>query len=61
MLAREVIQNVTLEDIPKILHLLPEAEQIKLLEDLDILGKLKGKEQAQLSSWSLLKRSGPHS
>jgi predicted phage terminase large subunit-like protein len=59
MLARDAIQNVTLEDIPKILHLLPEGEQIKLLEDLDILGKLKGKEMAQVKFMEFVKKVWP--
>jgi predicted phage terminase large subunit-like protein len=36
-----------LKDIPKILHLLPPAEQAKLLEDLELLEKLRSKELAQ--------------
>jgi len=59
MLAKEVIQNVSLEDIPSILHLLPEAEQLKLLEDLDILGKLKSKEQAQVKFMEFVKKVWP--
>jgi len=59
MLAKEVIQNVTLEDIPKILHLLPEGEQLKLLEDLDLLYKLQGKELAQVKFMEFVKKVWP--
>jgi predicted phage terminase large subunit-like protein len=59
MLAKEVIKNVSLEDIPGILHLLPEAEQLKLLEDLDILGRLKSKEQAQVKFMEFVKKVWP--
>ena len=59
MLAREVIENVSLEDIPKILHLLPQGEQLKLLEDLDILGKLKSKEKAQVKFIEFVKKVWP--
>ena len=59
MLAKEVIKNVTLEDIPKILHLLPEGEQLKLLEDLDLLYKLQGKEQAQVKFMEFVKKVWP--
>ena len=38
-----VLETVSLKDIPKILHLLPEAEQAKLLEELERLEELKGK------------------
>ena len=54
-----VLNTVSLEDIPKILHLLPEAEQLKLLEDLDILGKLKSKEQAQVKFMEFVKKVWP--
>jgi predicted phage terminase large subunit-like protein len=59
MLAKEVIENVTLKDIPKILHLLPEGEQLKLLEDLDLLYKLQGKELAQVKFMEFVKKVWP--
>ena len=39
--------SFSLKDIPRILHLLPQAEQAKLLEDLELLERLKSKELAQ--------------
>jgi len=49
----------TLKDIPKILHLLPQAEQAKLLEDLNLLEKLKDREMAQTKFMPFVKRVWP--
>jgi len=59
MLAKDVIENVSLKDIPKILHLLPESEQAKLLEDLELLDTLKNKELAQKKFMSFVKKVWP--
>jgi predicted phage terminase large subunit-like protein len=59
MLAKDVIENVSLKDIPKILHLLPESEQAKLLEDLELLDTLKNKELAQKRFMSFVKKVWP--
>lgn len=45
--AQEILNTVSLKDIPKILGQLTEAEQRQLLGELDKLGELKNKELAQ--------------
>jgi len=55
----EANQLISLKDIPKILHLLPESEQAKLLEDLNLLQILKNKELAQTKFMPFVKRVWP--
>ena len=50
---------VSLKDIPSILHLLPEQEQAKLLEDLQLLENLKTKETAQTKFMSFVRLVWP--
>jgi predicted phage terminase large subunit-like protein len=45
--AQEILNNISLKDIPKILPQLTEAEQRQLLLELEKLGELKNKELAQ--------------
>ena len=45
--AQEILKNISLKDIPKILNQLTEAEQRQLLIELETLGELKNKELAQ--------------
>jgi len=45
--AQELLNNISLKDIPKILPQLTEAEQRQLLMELEKLGELKNKEIAQ--------------
>jgi len=59
MLAKEVLESVSLKDIPSILHLLNEDQQAKLLEDLEQLDKLKGKELAQIKFMPFVRRVWP--
>jgi len=59
MLAREILNSVSLKDIPKILHLLPETEQAKLLHDLEMLENLKSKEAAQTKFMPFVKKVWP--
>jgi predicted phage terminase large subunit-like protein len=59
MLAKDVIENVTLKDIPSILHLLPKEEQLKLLEDLELLGKMQAKELAQVRFMPFVRKVWP--
>jgi len=59
MLAKEVLESVSLKDIPSILHLLNEDQQAKLLEDLEKLDKLKGKELAQIKFMPFVRRVWP--
>jgi len=51
--------TVSLKDIPSILHLLPEQEQAKLLEDLKLLENLKTKETAQTKFMSFVRLVWP--
>jgi len=53
------LDNVTLRDIPKILPLLTEAEQAKLLEELELLETLKSKELAQIRFMAFVRRVWP--
>ena len=59
MLAKEVLENVSLKDIPSILHLLSEDQQVKLLEDLKQLDSLKGKELAQVKFMPFVRKVWP--
>jgi predicted phage terminase large subunit-like protein len=59
MLAKEILENVSLKDIPSILHLLDEDQQVKLLEDLEQLDKLKGKELAQVKFMPFVEKVWP--
>lgn len=54
-----LLNNVTLRDIPKILPLLTEAEQAKLLEELELLETLKSKELAQIRFMAFVRRVWP--
>ena len=58
-MADSVLNDISLKDIPKILHLLSESDQVKILEDLDILEGLKGKELAQIKFMSFVKKVWP--
>lgn len=63
MLSKELddlLNRVSLKDIPDILQFLPEQEQAKLLEDLEMLEKLKGKELAQEKFMSFVKQVWPN-
>ena len=63
MLSKELddlLNRVSLKDIPGILQFLPESEQTKLLEDLELLEKLKGKELAQEKFMSFVKQVWPN-
>jgi predicted phage terminase large subunit-like protein len=55
-----LLDKVSLKDIPAILPFLPESEQTKLLEDLELLGKLKTKEQAQDKFMAFVKQVWPN-
>jgi len=55
-----LLDRISLKDIPKILQFLPETEQAKLLEDLELLGQLKGKELAQDKFMSFVKQVWPN-
>ncbi len=57
--AESVLDRISLKDIPKILHLLPESEQAKLLEDLEALENLKNKELAQVKFMSFVRKVWP--
>jgi predicted phage terminase large subunit-like protein len=57
--AQSVLDRVSLKDIPSILHLLPEQEQAKLLEDLELLENLKSKEIAQTSFMGFVRKVWP--
>jgi predicted phage terminase large subunit-like protein len=56
----DLLNRVSLKDIPGILQFLPESEQTKLLEDLELLEKLKGKELAQEKFMSFVKQVWPN-
>jgi predicted phage terminase large subunit-like protein len=56
----DLLNRVSLKDIPAILQFLPEVEQTKLLEDLELLEKLKGKELAQDKFMSFVKQVWPN-
>ena len=58
-MADSVLNDISLKDIPKILHLLSESDQVKILEDLGILEGLKGKELAQVKFMSFVKKVWP--
>ena len=53
------LDSVTLRDIPKILPLLTEAEQAKLLEELELLETLKSKELAQIRFMAFVRKVWP--
>ena len=59
MQAKDVLQNISLRDIPKILPMLSEAEQAKLLEELDLLTQLKTKEEAQVNFMPFVRKVWP--
>ena len=59
MQAKDVLQSISLRDIPKILPMLSEAEQAKLLEELDLLTQLKTKEEAQVSFMRFVEKVWP--
>lgn len=56
----EILNRVSLKDIPEILPYLTEAQQTKLLEDLELLEKLKTKELAQCKFMSFVKQVWPN-
>lgn len=56
----DLLNRVSLKDIPSILPFLPEAEQTKLLEDLEMLEKLKTKEQAHDKFMAFVKQVWPN-
>ena len=56
----ELLNRVSLKDIPDILQFLPEQEQTKLLEDLELLDKLKSKELAQEKFMAFVKAVWPN-
>ena len=63
MLSKElndIINRVSLKDIPAILPLLPEQARVKLLEDLELLDKLKTKELAQEKFMAFVKQVWPN-
>jgi len=53
------LDRINLKDIPKILPLLDESEQIKLLEDLEQLEMLKSKELSQTKFMEFVKKVWP--
>jgi predicted phage terminase large subunit-like protein len=57
--AQNVLNTVSLKDIPSILHLLQESEQAKLLEDLKLLENMKGKELAQTRFMAFVRQMWP--
>ena len=59
MAQKPELPNINLKDIPKILPLLSEADQAKLLEDLEQLEMLKDKEEAQDKFMSFVRRVWP--
>lgn len=59
MQAKEVLQEISIKDIPKILHLLSESEQAKLLEELEVLDNLKSKELAQTQFMPFVRKVWP--
>ena len=56
----ELLNRVSLKDIPAILPFLPEEEQNRLLEDLTALEQLKTKEQAQDKFMAFVKQVWPN-
>lgn len=56
----DLLNRVSLKDIPEILPFLPEVEQAKLLEDLELLGQLKTKELAQQKFMYFVKQVWPN-
>lgn len=63
MLSKELeslLNQVSLKDIPEILPYLTEAQQTKLLEDLEMLEKLKTKELAQEKFMAFVKQVWPN-
>jgi hypothetical protein len=57
--AQNVLNTVSLKDIPSILHLLQESEQAKLLEDLKLLENMKNKELAQTKFMAFVRQMWP--
>jgi len=55
----DLLASTSLQDIPKILHLLSEPEQARLLEDLEALEILKNKELAQVKFMAFTKKVWP--
>ena len=56
----EILNRVSLKDIPEILPYLSEAQQTKLLEDLELLEKLKTKELSQQKFMHFVKQVWPN-
>ena len=54
-----ILDTISLKDIPKILPLLSEGEQAKLLEELELLENLKDKELAQVRFMAFVKKVWP--
>ena len=48
--------NISLKDIPNVLPLLSQAEQEKLLAELEHLAKLKKQKKAQTRFWDVTKQ-----
>ena len=56
---QKALENFSLRDIPKYLHLFPESEQARILEDLELLGALKTKEEAQVDFMAFVHKVWP--
>ena len=54
-----LLDTISLKDIPKILPMLSEAEQLKLAEELELLEKLQNKELAQVRFMAFVKKVWP--
>jgi predicted phage terminase large subunit-like protein len=54
-----ILDTISLKDIPKILPMLSEAEQAKLLEELELLETLKSKELAQVRFMAFVNKVWP--
>jgi predicted phage terminase large subunit-like protein len=54
-----LLDTISLKDIPKILPMLSEGEQAKLLEELELLETLKNKELAQIRFMAFVKKVWP--
>tara|TARA_R110002126_G_scaffold68154_2_gene172400 strand:+ start:2123 stop:2446 length:324 start_codon:yes stop_codon:yes gene_type:complete len=54
-----LLDTISLKDIPKILPLLSEPEQLKLAEELELLEKLQNKELAQVRFMAFVRKVWP--
>lgn len=53
------INDLNLKDLPKYLHLFTESEQVRLLEELEVLENLKNKELAQVKFMAFVRKVWP--